>query len=165
MATQRQACAHIYVNEHKFRQLVAVGVIEKAAKNGGYDLDVVRHQYIKHLQTAADQEQESSYEADPDRRDARIKDEDTIVKERARLAAEQAEKIALDNRIRKRELLPVGVLEEWAGNVSSVIRSELEAMAAEMKRQLPFLRSEDLAVVRRVVSRASDNIADFEPFN
>ena len=162
MATQRQVAKHLRSNEHEVRELAALGVLTKPATNqGGWDLDQARAEYIRYLKKQITELEKGGPEESPEVLEARTKTADKLVEERARLAAEQAEKIALENRVRKRQLASIDALESYAAQIAGAVRAELEALPALMKNNIPHLRSNELAVCRRVVARVSDDIADF----
>lgn len=156
MATQRELAKHLCTNEHRVRDLVNVGVLPKPLRGQGYNLDECRQVYIRHLEKLAVKDEDAETKRE------RQKTVDDIQKERARQAAETADKLALENAARRRELVPVTVLSEAVQQVATLVRSNLESLPAECKRQLPFLNNSQLGVIRRVVARVSDDIASID---
>lgn len=74
--------------------------------------------------------------------------------ERARLAREQADKIAMQNAVTRGELAPARVLEEVLGRAGSRAGRILETIPGEIRRRLPQLSSDDLASIARIVAKA-----------
>jgi phage terminase Nu1 subunit (DNA packaging protein) len=81
-----------------------------------------------------------------------------LATERARLAKEQADRIAMQNAVQRRELAPVGMLESALASVSRQIAGALEAIPIHLKRQNPDVASEVLELVTNEIARAR-NIA------
>jgi phage terminase Nu1 subunit (DNA packaging protein) len=164
VATQRELAKHLGTNEHRIRDLNRLEILTPPRGRAGYELDVARIEYIRYLEgQIKDQELGYTFERNEDQMSARIKNEDSLLEEKARLAAEQAEKVALDNKQRKGELAPIAVLEDYAAQVAGQVRASLESLPAQIKREIAHLRASEIAIIRREVTRASDNIADFEP--
>lgn len=78
--------------------------------------------------------------------------------ERARLAREQADKIAMQNAVTRGELAPAYLLEEVLSRAGARAARILETIPGLLRRRLPQLSAEDLAEVARVVAKAR-NIA------
>lgn len=92
MTTQADVAAHLDLTDRRIRELIDRGILPTAAR-GEYDLEACRIAYIRWLREVA----------------AGRKDEDddsSLSAERARLAAEQADNIALKNETLRRERLP-----------------------------------------------------------
>ena len=143
-----------------FAQLVREGVLPQGRGRGGYKIDDARRAYIQHLRARSGASPEEV--VSEEQRIERLKNQDDLGKERARLAAEQADKAAMQNAVMRRELLPVAVLERYAEQVAAVVRAALEALPAQCKRRIPHLRSEELNLIKAECARASDAIADFD---
>lgn len=151
-------------NEHEIRELVAQGAMTKSRGRAGYDMGLAVAEYCRYWKGLAKQvEKDGAWEPSQEQLELRTKAQDDLLVERARLAAEQAEKAALDNLERKGELMPTGVLQHYCAEIAGHVRAVLEALPAEMKAKIPHLRSDEVAVVRRVTAQCSDAIADFEP--
>ena len=104
MATQAEVAAHLDLSQQAVSKLKNQSVISAGAGGRGYDLDVTRVAYIRHLRNSAagrDSSKVGSLEA-----------------ERARLAREQADKVAMDNAERRKELAS---LPDMTGAVIGVI--------------------------------------------
>lgn len=77
-----------------------------------------------------------------------------LVVERARLAREQADKIAMQNAERRGELAPAHVLEAVLAKAGSRAGRLLETIPGTLRRRLPQLTSDDIAVVATIVAKA-----------
>lgn len=80
---------------------------------------------------------------------------------------EQKEQLQLDEMreqaaLRRREIVPVALLEEYASQVANVTRSGLESLTANIYKQIPHLRPDELQSIRKEISAIADRIADFE---
>lgn len=160
MATQREVAEHLCSNEHRIRELTVTGVFPplKRGRGGGYDLDLCRKLYIRWLEA---QVKDGTLEGNDEAQMIRQKHVDDLAKERARQAAETSEKLAMDNAIRRRDLVPVAELEAVAAQMGGFVRANLEALPAEIKRQFPFLNNAQIGQIKRLIARTSDAIADF----
>lgn len=96
MASQAEVADHLDLKQASVSDLVRRGVFAKAAR-GGYDLNACRTAYIRHLREVA-----AGRAAQIDGEDEENLD---LVQERARLAKEQADKIAMENATRRGESL------------------------------------------------------------
>jgi len=159
MAKQIDAARHLFMTDRNFRVLKDKGVFDHGGR-GGYDLDDCRRRYIEYLQHLGRRgtgKSDDSTEDPQDRERQRVVD--SIQVERARQAAETADKLAMENRITRRELAPVAELERALADVGTLIRSRLESLSAQMKRRIPHLRASELGVVKQEVAKLSDEIA------
>lgn len=77
-----------------------------------------------------------------------------LVAERARLAREQADKIAMQNAVTRGELAPAYVLEEVLSRAGARAARLLETIPGTLRRRLPQLTSDDIAVVTGIVAKA-----------
>jgi phage terminase Nu1 subunit (DNA packaging protein) len=161
MATKAELAGHLFTSEQNLDDLRKLGVVPMPRGRAGYDLDVCRRMYIEHLRTRA-----RSPAPAPDETAAaaaeRLKTQDDLMTERARLAAEQANRAAMENAVRRRELAPVSLLQTYSEQVGSVVRQGLEALPAQLKRRIPHLRSSEINIIRQEVARTSDAIASFD---
>lgn len=156
MASLEDAAAHIFIGPERFTQLRKAGYLPKPRGRAGYVLDDVRRAYIDHLKAGIDTESPDVGGAE------RQKHVDDLARERARHAAESADKIALQNREKRRELVPVSAVRDYCTEVASLIRPRLEALPARCKVEIPHLRASEVAVIRREVTRVTDEIADIQ---
>lgn len=81
-----------------------------------------------------------------------------LAAERARLAKEQADKIAMANAVTRGELAPAHLLEEVLAKAGARAGRILETIPGLLRRRLPQLMADDIAEVARIVAKAR-NIA------
>lgn len=77
-----------------------------------------------------------------------------LVRERARLAMEQADRIAMKNAQARRELAPVSVIEDVVASVGTQIAGVLDAVPVELKRRLPGVTVEMLELIQAELVKA-----------
>lgn len=82
-----------------------------------------------------------------------------LTAERARLASEQADRIAMQNALARKEQMPTYLLEEILARASSRAGRILDTIAGELRRRLPQLSSADLAHVNAIVAKARNAAA------
>ena len=82
----------------------------------------------------------------------------TLVAERARLAREQADRIAMQNQVTRGEFASVYLLEEVIVRAGARMGRLLETIPGTVRRRFPQLSSGDIAEVARIVTKAR-NIA------
>lgn len=81
-----------------------------------------------------------------------------LATERARLAKEQADRIAMENAVTRRELAPTEMLEEVLAKAGSRVGKILEAIPGMIRRRVPALTSADIEAIAREIAKAR-NIA------
>lgn len=81
-----------------------------------------------------------------------------LATERARLAREQADKVAMQNAVTRGELAPAYLLEEVLAKAGARAGRILETIPGLLRRRLPGLTADDIAAVTVVVAKAR-NIA------
>jgi terminase small subunit / prophage DNA-packing protein len=81
-----------------------------------------------------------------------------LAAERAELAREQKIKIALQNAVTRRELAPVGLIEEVLAKAGSRVAGILDAIPGAVKRRLPTLPAEEVKAIAQEIARVR-NIA------
>ena len=161
MASQRDLAKYLDTNEHVIRDLERAGVFKRSGGRAGYDLDTCRVQYIRHLRALAKgADQDEPLDDDANMRRQQVVD--TINVEKARQAAEMADKLAMENAVRRRELAPVSELRSAMTQVGSLIRTRLESLPAQLKRRIPHLRASELGIVKQEMARLSDELASIE---
>ena len=84
-----------------------------------------------------------------------------LATERARLAAEQADRIAMQNGIARRELAPVSILAEILGRVGRQIAVTLEAVPIQLKRR-SSVSVADLEFITAEIVRARNLAANIQ---
>lgn len=160
-AKQKEVAAHLFITPQHFINLTKEGVFEHRGR-AGYDLDDCRRRYIEYLRGRA-KAARGGEAPEPDEAEIRRqKIVDDINKERARQAAETADKLAMENAVRRGELVPVTAMRDAMAKAGSLIRARLESLPAQMKRRLPFLRSADLAVVKQEITKLTDELASID---
>jgi len=92
MATQQEIAEHLDLSERSVRELLDKGVLPPA-RRGGLDRDACRVGYIRHLRSVAAGR-------------GGISQQEDLTAERARLAREQADHVAIRNACARKELLP-----------------------------------------------------------
>lgn len=158
MASQAEVSAHLFITPQHFINLRKEGVFDHKGR-GGYDPDDCRRRYIEYLRARAKGNRSDQPTDEESRRQMLV---DDINKERARQAAETADKLAMENAVRRRELVPVTELRSAMTQAGTLIRARLETLPAQMKRRLPFLRAEDLSVVKQEITKLSDELASIQ---
>lgn len=82
-----------------------------------------------------------------------------LAAERARLAKEQADKIAMQNAVTRGELAPAYLLEEVLARVGAKAGRILETIPGLVRRRQPLLTADDIAAVAEVVAKARNLVA------
>ncbi|MCB1909542.1 MAG: terminase small subunit [Rhodocyclaceae bacterium] len=77
-----------------------------------------------------------------------------LVAERARLAKEQADRVAMQNAITRREIAPVGLLEEVLARVATQIAKILETIPKTIRTRAPDLAPSVLAQIESDIADA-----------
>ena len=80
--------------------------------------------------------------------------------EKARLTKAQADEKELALAEKRGELLPLDVIDEVIGPVIDEFRSTVDAIPAELGRTCPELSASSIDVVKRVLARFSNSLAD-----
>lgn len=83
-----------------------------------------------------------------------------LVAERARLAAEQADKIAMQNAVTRRELAPTYLLEEILAGAGARAAQILDAIPAAIRRRNQNLTAADIESISVEVAKARNLVAD-----
>ena len=82
-----------------------------------------------------------------------------LATERARLAREQADKIAMQNAVTRGELAPVSLIEEVLTKSSSKIAGVFDAIPGKVRRRVPKLTTDDLELISAEVAKARNIVA------
>lgn len=145
MATELSAEALgelIGVSARTVRDLATRGIVVKRGQ-GAYDAAESVKAYCDHLREVAAGRGGEEGVLD-------------LTKERARLAKEQADGVALKNEQLRGELVPAAAVErEWA-NVLSFVRARMLAVTNDVAQALPHLTKHDADVIDRTVRAALD---------
>lgn len=82
-----------------------------------------------------------------------------LATERARLAREQADKIAMQNAVTRGELTSTVVLEQVLASAASKIAGILDAIPGLVRRRVPLLQSGDIDMIAGEVAKARNTVA------
>lgn len=82
-----------------------------------------------------------------------------LVSERARLAKEQADKVAFQNALTRNQLAPVDLLEEVLAKAAARINGVFDAIPGMIKRRVPTLSSEDVDLIAGEIARGRNIVA------
>lgn len=135
MPTQQSIAEHLDLDQSAVSRLVdELGIDWKAAS-----IDAIRVAYIRRLR-----EQAAGRAANGDLQ---------LAAERARLASEQADRVAMLNARTKRELAPVALLEAVLARVTRQIAGILEALPITLRRQSKSISPEDLSLIETEIAR------------
>ena len=142
--TQAEFGAMVGISQQKVSELLARNIL-KDGQNGSNWLLA----YCKNLREQAAGRQ-SDGELD-------------LVQERARLAKENADKVAMQNAQDRKELAPVGVLEFALANICNQLGSQLEAIPVFIKRRVPDMSQELYALIVEEITRLRNSAALIQP--
>ncbi|UKJ74494.1 hypothetical protein [Azospirillum brasilense] len=142
MATQTEVGKHLDLSDRSVRELLERGVLPNAAR-GALDLDRCRISYIRHLREMA-----AGRATGPAG--------DDLTSERARLAREQADNIALKNAALRKELLPRSDITRAVVAAFQIVRDRLSALPARLAG--PLAATSDPAEVRGRLSDAVNGV-------
>ena len=95
-------------------------------------------------------------------RDAAAGRSSDLVKERARLAAEQADRVAMENALRRKELAPVAMMQVALADVGGRINTILSAIPVHIRRRWGQIDPDLLQIIQREVQSATDLCADIQ---
>lgn len=82
-----------------------------------------------------------------------------LVTERARLAKEQADKVAMQNAVTRGELTPTIALEEVLTGAAAKIAGILDAIPGMIRRRVPQLSAADIETIAGEVAKARNTVA------
>lgn len=77
-----------------------------------------------------------------------------LASERARLAKEQADKVAMQNAERRGELAPTYLIEEVLAKAGAKVAGLLDAIPGQIRRRVPGLSAEDIKHIQREIAKA-----------
>lgn len=77
-----------------------------------------------------------------------------LVAERARLASEQADKVAMQNAVTRRELAPVHLIEDVLVRAGAKVAGILDAIPGAVHRRVPKLKATDVDLIAREIAKA-----------
>lgn len=82
-----------------------------------------------------------------------------LAAERARLASEQADKVAMQNAVTRGELAPVALIEEVLTKAASKVAGVLDAIPGMVRRRVPQLTADDIDLIAGEVAKARNTVA------
>jgi phage terminase Nu1 subunit (DNA packaging protein) len=82
-----------------------------------------------------------------------------LVGERARLAKEQADRIALQNLVTRGELAPVTLIEEVLAKTASRISGIFDAIPGAIRRRMPSLGSDEIDLIADEIAKGRNIVA------
>lgn len=141
MATQKELGAHLDLSDRSIRELLDKGVLPNA-RRGAFNVDQCRVAYIRHLREMA-----AGRAAGPSA--------DDLTLERARLASEQANNVAMKNAAMRRDLLPRVEITLAVTGAFKLVRDRLIALPGRLAGTLALL-SEPGEVRARLAEAVND---------
>ncbi|MCR0981802.1 hypothetical protein [Roseomonas populi] len=142
MATDTEIAAHLDISDRTVRELRTKGVFPAAAR-GKADLDAHRLAYIRHLRE----------QAAGRRSDAADAEDLDLVQQRARLAKEQADRIAARNAQDRGELVPVSA-------VTLAVVGLIELSKSRLAKVPAIVAKADAGLRERVATAIEDAMED-----
>lgn len=82
-----------------------------------------------------------------------------LATERARVAKEQADKLAMQNAVTRKELAPTYLLEDLLAKAGARVGAILETIPGMVKRRMPGLGAVDVAAIKAEVDKARNMVA------
>lgn len=141
--TQESIAKHLDLSDRSVREFLTGANMDHRIAT----LDEIRVTYIRHLREMAAGRAASG---DLD-----------LAGERARLAKEQADKIAMQNEVSRRELAPVTLIEEVLAKVGRQIAGVLESIPVQLKRR-SSLSGDDLDYITAEIVKARNLAASIK---
>jgi len=123
--------------------------LKRLGLSGKDSLDTIRVAYIKGLRASASAHAEGA-------------SGDALTQERARLAREQADRVAMENAVRRRELAPRALMVDAIADGARQMVAILEGVPAQIKRASSDIKARELAIVKREIDKARNAIADIQ---
>src|SRR5699024_5329038 len=140
------------ISQAKFAQLVGItqpavsGLISRGIlKVGDIGSDWLLA-YCGHLREVA---------AGPNRVDSDLDPDEQL----ARLSAAQADKVEMENQVKRGELVAVYVIEEVLASAGSKIAALFDAVPAQIKRRAPKIGSEELRFIEQEITKARNTVS------
>lgn len=134
------------VTSRRIQQLAKEGVIprQKGEIRGKYPLGASISAYIANLQ----------------RQVGGGDDGEALTFERARLAREQADKIAMQNAVSRKDLAPVSLIVETNARIAAQAADILDGVGLALKRSIPGIDSRVVKVVEAEIRKVRSLVAD-----
>lgn len=147
--TQAEIAEHLDISDRRVRELA----VEWGIDSREISLSAWRIRYLRHLREQAAGR-------------AAAGDLDLAV-ERARLAKEQADRIAMQNAVTRKELAPAHLIEEVLARAGARAAKLLDTIPGELRRRAASLTADDLSTVAGVIVKARNiaaavSLADLE---
>ena len=136
MATQKEAAAHIDINDRHLRRLQKLGVIPLSKGKGGLDLDQVRFAYILYLRSLSQTEKKA---------------DTTIEQEKRRLAKAKADKFEFEYKIMEGKYLEEEIVFKYLTSMFSNIRSKLLSLPSKASKEIQAY--DDLEQIEEILER------------
>lgn len=146
LVSARDLASWLGVSDRTVRELAERGILVRSAK-GKYALKSSVTAYTDHLRSAA--AGRGGEDASTD-----------LAAQRARLAREQADGLALKNATARSTLIPAAEVAARWNDVARRVRGRVLAVPGRVRAQLPHLPAADVAAVDREVRLALDELAD-----
>jgi phage terminase Nu1 subunit (DNA packaging protein) len=142
--TQTEIAAHLDISDRRLRELLGEwGIDHKTAS-----LSDIRTRYIRRLrEEAAGRSSGGEYD---------------LTSERARLAKEQADKVAMANAVTRDELAPRALLVMVLARTAPKVCSILEALPGALKRRVPMLDQSAIHLIEIEISKVRNEIASMK---
>lgn len=141
MLIQRDIADHLDMSQQAVSGLLAqLGIDWKAST-----MDEIRVAYIRHLR-----EQAAGRAAAGDL---------DLATERARLAKEQADRVAMQNAVTRSELAPVSLIEEVLTKAAARVAGIFDAIPGYVRRRVPNLTAGDVELIAAEVAKARNIVA------
>lgn len=141
LPNRAEIASHLDLSERTVSDLLS----EWGLKVGEVSLDDARVRYIRKLRASAAGRAHAS--------------DESLVAGRAKLAWEQAERVARQNAIARRELAPASVIAEVLAKAGTKVRRILETIPAEIRRREVGVSSETVDAVSAIVANALNSAA------
>ena len=142
MLSQQDIASHLDMSQQAVSELLEqFGIDWKKA-----DLSDIRVAYIRRLREAAAGRGGEGAVGE-------------LASERARLAREQADKIAMQNAVTRGELAPVALIEEVLTKAASKVAGVLDAIPGMIRRRVPLLTADDIDLIAGEVAKARNTVA------
>lgn len=142
MLSQQDIASHLDMSQQAVSALLEhLGVDWKTAQ-----LDEIRVAYIRRLREAAAGRGGEGAVGE-------------LAAERARLAREQADKIAMQNAVTRGELAPVALIEEVLTKAASKVAGVLDSIPGMIRRRVPLLTADDIDLIAGEVAKARNTVA------
>lgn len=139
MATETEVAAHLDLSDRTVRELKSKGVFTSSGR-GGYDLDDCRVAYIRSLRERAAGRAGETGELD-------------LAHERARLAKEQADRVAMDNARDRKEMASLP-------DMTLAVMTLFEVVKGNLSRIGPIVAKSDTKLRSRIERAIEDALED-----